>query len=82
MSKPDSHKSAHAHPPRTVDVIRKKRDGYELSREEIESLIRGVTDNSIPDYQVSAWLMAALIRGLNKTETASLTEAMLHSGEC
>ena len=81
MSKPDSHKSAHAHAPRTVDVIRKKRDGHELSREEIESLIRGVTDNSIPDYQVSAWLMAALIRGLSKAETAALTEAMLHSGE-
>jgi pyrimidine-nucleoside phosphorylase len=64
-----------------VDVIRKKRDGHELSREEIESLVRGVTDNSIPDYQVSAWLMAALIRGLSKAETAALTEAMLHSGE-
>ncbi len=81
MSNGDNTKSAHAHPPRTVDVIRKKRDGHELSREEIESLIRGVTDNSIPDYQVSAWLMAALIRGLSQAETAALTEAMLHSGE-
>jgi pyrimidine-nucleoside phosphorylase len=81
VSKPDSHQPAHAHPPRAVDVIRKKRDGHELSREEIESLIRGVTDNSIPDYQVSAWLMAALIRGLSMAETAALTEAMLHSGE-
>ena len=81
MSKPESSKPAPAHAPRTVDVIRKKRDGHELSREEIESLVRGVTDNSIPDYQVSAWLMAALIRGLSKAETAALTEAMLHSGE-
>jgi len=81
VSKPESSKPAPAHAPRTVDVIRKKRDGHELSREEIESLVRGVTDNSIPDYQVSAWLMAALIRGLSKAETAALTEAMLHSGE-
>jgi pyrimidine-nucleoside phosphorylase len=72
---------ATAHTPRTVDVIRKKRDGHELTREEIETLIRGVTGNSIPDYQVSAWLMAALIRGLSKAETAALTEAMLLSGE-
>jgi pyrimidine-nucleoside phosphorylase len=64
-----------------VDVIRKKRDGGEHTREEIQSLIKGVTDNSIPDYQISAWLMAALVRGLSKAETAALTEAMLHSGE-
>jgi pyrimidine-nucleoside phosphorylase len=81
VSKTDNHESALAHPLRTVDLIRKKRDGHELSRKEIESLIRGVTDNSIPDYQVSAWLMAALIRGLSHAETAALTEAMLHSGE-
>ena len=79
MNKPAARPTSHAR--RTVDVIRKKRDGHELTREEIETLIRGVTDNSIPDYQVSAWLMAVLIRGLNKAETAALTEAMLHSGE-
>ncbi|HKV48165.1 MAG TPA: thymidine phosphorylase [Candidatus Acidoferrales bacterium] len=70
-----------ASPLRAVDVIRKKRDGNELSRAEIEFLVRAYTHGEIPDYQVSAWLMAALIRGLNRTETAALTEAMLHSGE-
>ena len=66
---------------RTVDVIRKKRDGNELSRAEIDFLVGGYTRGEIPDYQVSAWLMAALIRGLSRAETASLTDAMLHSGE-
>jgi len=66
---------------RTIDVIRKKRDGRELSRAEIEYLVRGYTAGEIPDYQVSAWLMAALLRGLNRTETAALTDAMLHSGQ-
>jgi pyrimidine-nucleoside phosphorylase len=65
---------------RTIDVIRKKRDGQELSRAEIEYLVRGYTSGEIPDYQVSAWLMAALLRGLSRTETAALTDAMLHSG--
>jgi pyrimidine-nucleoside phosphorylase len=68
-------------PIRAIDVIRKKRDCQELSRAEIEFLVRGYTADEIPDYQVSAWLMAALLRGLNRAETASLTEAMLHSGE-
>ncbi|MGH9575496.1 MAG: thymidine phosphorylase [Candidatus Acidiferrales bacterium] len=70
-----------ASPLRAIDVIRKKRDGHEISRAEIEFLVRAYTHGEIPDYQVSAWLMAALIRGLNRSETASLTEAMLHSGE-
>jgi pyrimidine-nucleoside phosphorylase len=64
-----------------VDVIRKKRDGHELTRSEIEAIVSGATHNSIPDYQVSAWLMAALMRGLTRAETAALTEAMLHSGD-
>jgi pyrimidine-nucleoside phosphorylase len=66
---------------RTVDVIRKKRDGHELSRAEIDHLVRGYTRGEIPDYQVSAWLMAALLRGLSRAETAALTDAMLHSGQ-
>ena len=66
---------------RAIDVIRKKRDGHELSRAEIEFLVRGYTKNEIPDYQVSAWLMAALLKGLSRAETAALTDAMLHSGE-
>jgi pyrimidine-nucleoside phosphorylase len=66
---------------RVIDVIRKKRDGAELSRQEIEFLVRGYTAGRIPDYQVSAWLMAALLKGLTRAETAALTDAMLHSGE-
>jgi pyrimidine-nucleoside phosphorylase len=65
---------------RAVDIIRKKRDAAELSREEIEFLIEGVTHDRIPDYQVSAWLMAVLWRGMTGAELAALTEAMLHSG--
>lgn len=65
---------------RAVDVIRKKRDGQELSRIEIASLVRGYTSGEIPDYQAAAWLMAAVIRGLTRAETAALTDAMLHSG--
>ncbi|HLK05397.1 MAG TPA: thymidine phosphorylase [Candidatus Acidoferrum sp.] len=66
---------------RAVDLIRKKRDSGEHSREEINFLISGYTRGEIPDYQMSAWLMATWIRGLNDAERASLTEAMLHSGE-
>src|SRR5690349_18754412 len=66
---------------RAVDLIRKKRDSGELSREEIAFLVSGYTRGQIPDYQMAAWLMAVWIRGLNQPETAALTEVMLHSGE-
>ena len=66
---------------RAIDVIRKKRDSVELSRAEIESLVNAYTRDEIPDYQVSAWLMAVVLRGMTRAETAALTEAMLHSGE-
>jgi pyrimidine-nucleoside phosphorylase len=66
---------------RAVDLIRKKRDSVEHSREEIDFLISGYTRGDIPDYQMAAWLMATWIRGLNRSETAALTEAMLYSGE-
>jgi len=66
---------------RAVDLIRKKRDSGEHSREEIEFLISAYTHDQIPDYQMAAWLMAAWIRGLSYSELAALTEAMLHSGE-
>src|SRR5262249_24921280 len=66
---------------RAVDLIRKKREAGEHSREEINFLVLGYTRGEIPDYQMSAWLMAAWIRGLSQAEIASLTEAMLHSGE-
>ncbi len=66
---------------RAIDVIRKKRDGGELSRAEIEDLVNSYTKGETPDYQVSAWLMAVLLRGMTRPETAALTDAMLRSGE-
>jgi pyrimidine-nucleoside phosphorylase len=66
---------------RAVDLIRKKRDSGEHSREEVDFLISGYTRGDIPDYQMAAWLMATWLRGLNRSETAALTEAMLYSGE-
>jgi len=66
---------------RAIDVIRKKRDGLELSSAEIEYLVRAYTSGEIPDYQVSAWLMAVILRGLTRAETSVLTDAMLHSGD-
>ncbi|HET8921657.1 MAG TPA: thymidine phosphorylase [Candidatus Acidoferrum sp.] len=66
---------------RAVDLIRKKRDSEELSREEIEFLVSGYTRGEIPDYQMAAWLMAVWIRGMSRSELAALTEVMLHSGE-
>ena len=68
-------------PIRAVDVIRKKRDGQELTRAEIEYLVRSYTDGEIPDYQVSAWLMAVILKGMTRGETSALTDAMLRSGE-
>ena len=65
---------------RAVDLIRKKRDAAELSREEIEFLIAGSTHERVPDYQIAAFLMAVLWRGMTRAELAALTEAMLHSG--
>jgi len=66
---------------RVVDLIRRKRDAGELSPEEIKFLIEGYTHNTIPDYQMAAWLMAAWIRGLSPAELAALTDSMLHSGK-
>ncbi|HET6180173.1 MAG TPA: thymidine phosphorylase [Candidatus Sulfotelmatobacter sp.] len=66
---------------RAIDVIRKKRDAIELSRAEIEGLVNAYTKGEIPDYQVSAWLMAVVLRGMTRPETAALTDAMLRSGE-
>lgn len=66
---------------RLVDLIRKKRDGGELSGPEIEFLVRGYTAGELPDYQIAAWLMAVVLKGMSRAETASLTQAMLHSGE-
>src|SRR5260370_19329397 len=64
-----------------TDLIRRKRDGGVLQRSEIEALINGYTRDAIPDYQMSAWLMAVLLRGMTRTELAALTESMLNSGQ-
>jgi pyrimidine-nucleoside phosphorylase len=63
-----------------VELIRKKRDGGELSTEEINWLIEHYTKESIPDYQMSAWLMAVYWQGMTARETGDLTLAMAHSG--
>jgi pyrimidine-nucleoside phosphorylase len=65
---------------RVVDLIAKKRSGEAMSTEEIQELIRGYTAGEIPDYQMSAWLMAVVFQGMNATETSDLTLAMAHSG--
>lgn len=66
---------------RAVDVICKKRDGGELTTEEIEFFVAGFTSNEIPDYQVSAWAMAVLLMGMTARESTDLTLAMVASGE-
>ncbi len=65
----------------TIELIRKKRNGESLSKEEILFLVSSYTKNKIPDYQFSAFLMAVYLKGMNTTETAALTEAMLYSGK-
>ncbi len=66
---------------RAVDIIEKKRDKGELSKEEIDYFIHGFTKGDIPDYQASAWAMAVLLNGMTERETTDLTLAMAHSGE-
>src|SRR5947199_1654953 len=65
---------------RTVDLIQRKRDGNELAPEEIEFLIEGYTSGDIPDYQMSAFLMAIYFSGMTDREVSRLTECRLHSG--
>ncbi len=66
---------------RIVDLIEKKKQGQILSKEEIDFLINSLMDESAPDYQIAAWLMAVYFKGLTEEETAYLTEAMINSGE-
>jgi len=66
---------------RAVDIIAKKRDGMSLSTEEIEFFVRGFTCGEIPDYQVSAWAMAVVLRGMDHQEIIDLTMSMARSGE-
>src|SRR5580692_1429682 len=65
---------------RAVDIIRKKRDAGELTREEIAFFVDGVTHSRIPDYQTSALLMAIVWRGMSRAELAALTQSMIESG--
>ena len=64
-----------------LDIIEKKRDKKELSKEEIEYFIKGYTNNDIADYQAAALIMAIFLNGMTKQETTELTLAMAHSGE-
>ncbi|HLU08263.1 MAG TPA: thymidine phosphorylase [Oceanobacillus sp.] len=66
---------------RAVDIIAKKRDGLELSTDEINYFIDAYTRGDLPDYQAAAFLMAVLLRGMSRRETVDLTLAMAHSGE-
>lgn len=65
---------------RAVDIIATKRDGRELSRDEIGYVVRAYTSGELADYQMSSLLMAIYLRGMTKQETIALTEEMLHSG--
>lgn len=65
---------------RTVDIITKKRDGGEWTRDEIEFFVKGYVAGDVPDYQAAAWAMAVYFRGMSAAETARLTEAMAFSG--
>jgi pyrimidine-nucleoside phosphorylase/thymidine phosphorylase len=66
---------------RAVDVIQKKRDGHELTSEEIAAFIEGYTRGTIPDYQASALAMAVFFKGMTSRETVALTESMMRTGE-
>ena len=66
---------------KAVDIIIKKREKGELTKEEIEFFIKGFTTGDIPDYQASAWAMAVLLNGMTDQETTDLTNAMAHSGD-
>ncbi|MFT2720796.1 thymidine phosphorylase [Deinococcus sp. A31D244] len=63
------------------DLIRKKRDGETHTKQELETLVLGYTRGDVPDYQMSAWLMAVFLRGMAEQETADLTMVMAESGD-
>src|SRR5947199_6277276 len=65
---------------RTVDLIHRKRDGEELSPEELQFLIEGYTRGEIPDYQLASFLLAGFFSGLTDREVSAVTESMMNSG--
>ena len=65
---------------RTVDLIHRKRDGEELSPEELQFLVDGYTRGEIPEYQISAFLMAVFFSGMSDREVSAVTESMVNSG--
>src|SRR5699024_4498608 len=66
---------------RVVDIIEKKQMGEELTEAEIRFMVEGLTDKSIPDYQMSAWMMAVYFQGMDEKEASHLTMAMVESGD-
>ena len=64
-----------------LEVIGRKRDGSEHSRDEIDFLLSAYLRGEVPDYQMAAWLMAVCIRGMTRAETLALTQAMVSSGK-
>ena len=66
---------------RVVDIIEKKQMGEELTKAEIRFMVEGFTNESIPDYQMSAWMMAVYFLGMNEKEASHLTMAMVESGD-
>ena len=66
---------------RMYDLIYKKKNGEALTESEIEFIVKGYTDGTIPDYQMSAFLMAVCLKEMNTQETIALTMAMAHSGD-
>src|SRR3990172_10785921 len=69
------------HVSRAAELIERKRNGEELSDEEIADLVLGYTRGDVPDYQMAAWCMAVYFKGLSGRETHALTDAMIRSGE-
>ena len=66
---------------RIYDLITAKKNGREHTREELEFIVNGFVDGSVPDYQMSAWMMAVCLKGMTDQETAILTDVMAHSGD-
>ena len=66
---------------RMIDIITKKRDNKELTKEEIDFFVQGYTNGEVPDYQVSSLLMSIFFNGMTKEEVSNLTMSMVNSGD-